>query len=300
MSNFKGPMYLLVCSIIWGSTFVAQSVGMDSIGPFSFNTARFIVGFIVLLPVTIIQIKKAINEREDYKKYIKTSILNGLTIGIFTGAASSFQQYGLLTASASKAGFLTALYIVLVPIIGIFFKKYRLKGNTIFAVALAMVGFYLLSIKGDFSIEKADVYLIICAVLYSFQIILIDVYDDYSNPIILSSMQLVPSIIMSIILMIIFKEQTTIVNLQNAMVPILYAGVLSLGVAYTFQIIGQKYTEPTLATLIMSLESVFAAITGYLFQHDVLSTRELIGCVIIFSAVIICQLDFKKRNKKTS
>ena len=298
MRNFKGPLYLLICSIIWGSTFVAQSVSMDSIGPFSFNVARFIVGFIALLPVTIFQIKKAAKERLDYKKYIKTSILNGLTIGVFTGLASSFQQYGLLSASASKAGFLTALYIVLVPIIGIAFKRSKLKGNSVFAVILAMVGFYLLSVKGDFTIEKADVYLIICAVLYSFQIILIDIYDDYSNPIILSSMQLVPSIIISFILMIIFKEQTTIINVQNAMIPILYAGVLSLGVAYTFQILGQKYTDPTLATLIMSLESVFAAIAGYLLQGDVLTSRELIGCTIIFAAVIICQVNFKKKEEK--
>ena len=294
MRDFKGPILLLICSIIWGSTFVAQSMGMDSIGPFSFNTARFIVGFITILPITLARIKTIKKQRpDDYKEFIKLSIINGLIIGIFTGAASSFQQYGLLTASASKAGFLTALYIVLVPIIGIFFKR-RINKRVIFAVTLAMFGFYLLSVKGDFTIEPADVYLIICAVLYSFQIILIDIFGDYSDPIILSQMQLVPSIIMSVILMIVFKEQTTISNIKDALIPILYAGVLSLGVAYTFQILGQKYTEPTIATLIMSLESVFAAITGYLFQNDILTTRELMGCVIIFIAVIICQIDFKK------
>ena len=293
MSNFKGPIYLLVCSIIWGSTFVAQSLGMDSLGPFSFNTARFLVGFITLLPIVLIRINKAKKTRSDFNKYVKTSILNGLTIGIFTGAASSFQQYGLLKASASKAGFLTALYIVLVPIIGLLFKR-RIQRNAIFAVTLAMVGFYLLSVKSDFTIELSDIYLIICAVLYSFQIILIDIYDDYSDPIIMSQMQLVPSFFMSLILMLIFKEQPTIMDFKSAAVPILYAGVLSLGVAYTFQIIGQKYTEPTLATLIMSLESVFAAITGYLFQNDILTTREFMGCVIIFISVIICQIDFKR------
>lgn len=266
---------------------------MDSLGPFSFNTARFLVGFITLLPIVLIRINKAKKTRSDFNKYVKTSILNGLTIGIFTGAASSFQQYGLLKASASKAGFLTALYIVLVPIIGLLFKR-RIKRNAIFAVTLAMVGFYLLSVKGDFTIELSDIYLIICAVLYSFQIILIDIYDDYSDPIIMSQMQLVPSFFMSLILMLIFKEQPTIMDFKSAAVPILYAGVLSLGVAYTFQIIGQKYTEPTLATLIMSLESVFAAITGYLFQNDILTTRELMGCVIIFISVIICQIDFKR------
>lgn len=293
MRDFKGPLLLLICSIIWGSAFVAQSLGMDSLGPFSFNTARFLVGFITLLPIVLIRINKAKKTRSDFNKYVKTSILNGLTIGIFTGAASSFQQYGLLKASASKAGFLTALYIVLVPIIGLLFKR-RIKRNAIFAVTLAMVGFYLLSVKGDFTIELSDIYLIICAVLYSFQIILIDIYDDYSDPIIMSQMQLVPSFFMSLILMLIFKEQPTIMDFKSAAVPILYAGVLSLGVAYTFQIIGQKYTEPTLATLIMSLESVFAAITGYLFQNDILTTRELMGCVIIFISVIICQIDFKR------
>ena len=272
---------------------MAQSLGMDSLGPFSFNTARFLVGFITLLPIVLIRINKAKKTRSDFNKYIKTSILNGLTIGIFTGAASSFQQYGLLKASASKAGFLTALYIVLVPIIGLLFKR-RIKRNAIFAVTLAMVGFYLLSVKSDFTIELSDIYLIICAVLYSFQIILIDIYDDYSDPIIMSQMQLVPSFFMSLILMLIFKEQPTIMDFKSAAVPILYAGVLSLGVAYTFQIIGQKYTEPTLATLIMSLESVFAAITGYLFQNDILTTREFMGCVIIFISVIICQIDFKR------
>lgn len=296
MRDFKGPLLLLICSIIWGSAFVAQSLGMDSLGPFSFNTARFLVGFISLLPIVLIRINKAKKTRSDFNKYVKTSILNGLTIGIFTGAASSFQQYGLLKASASKAGFLTALYIVLVPIIGLLFKR-RIKRNAIFAVTLAMVGFYLLSVKGDFTIELSDIYLIICAVLYSFQIILIDIYDDYSDPIIMSQMQLVPSFFMSLILMLIFKEQPTIMDFKSAAVPILYAGVLSLGVAYTFQIIGQKYTEPTLATLIMSLESVFAAITGYLFQNDILTTREFIGCVIIFISVVICQIDFKHLKK---
>lgn len=294
MRDFKGPILLLICSIIWGSTFVAQSVGMDSIGPFSFNTARFIVGFFAILPITLIRIKKLKKERpDDYKEFIKLSAINGFIIGIFTGAASSFQQYGLLTVSASKAGFLTALYIVLVPLIGLFFKR-KIDKRAIFAVILAMFGFYLLSVKGDFTIEPADIYLIVCAVLYSFQIILIDIFGDYSDPIILSQMQLVPAIIMSIVLMIVFKEQTTINNIKDALIPILYAGVLSLGVAYTFQILGQKYTEPTVATLIMSLESVFAAITGYLFQNDILTTRELMGCVIIFISVIICQIDFKR------
>lgn len=297
MRKLKGPLILLLTSIIWGSTFVAQSMGMETIGPFSYNAARFLVGLLVLTPLVIYSIIKAKKTKNEYKKYILQSYKCGMIIGVFTGLASNFQQHSLLTVSASKAGFLTALYIIFVPIIGLAFRK-KPKSNVIFAAILAMIGFYLLSVKGDFTIEKADYELIACAILYSIQITLIDVYAKDYDSIIISQAQIIPSLIISIIAIFVFKEKFSMTDVNNSLIPILYAGVLSLGVAYTLQIIGQKYTDPTAATIIMSLESVFAAISGYLFQHDILTSRELIGCVIIFVAVILSQIEFKKKSSE--
>ena len=294
MNQIKGTLILLITSIIWGSTFVAQSVGMDSIGPFAFNIARYITGLICLTPVVLFIIKRLKRKRKDYKKYVKFSYKAGILSGIFAGLAGNFQQHGMLVASASKAGFLTALYIVFVPIIAYIVFKKKTNSNTVVAVTLAIIGFYLLSVKGDFAIEISDLELIACAFCYSIQIVIIDKYAKDTEPIIFTQAQLIPSLFISIAAFIIFKEKFDIVNLQNAIIPILYAGIMSLSVASCLQVIGQKYSDPTVATIVMSLESVFAAIFGYLFQNDILSTREIIGCITIFLAVILSQIDPNK------
>lgn len=293
MRSLRGEMFLLLTAFIWGTAFVAQSMGMDHIGAFTFNAARSFVGafavFIIVLVNDKIQNKdKSIDKKHNNKLYIR----GGIICGLILFAASGFQQVGMQYTTAGKAGFITTLYIILVPIIGVFLKK-KAGAKVWISTIIAIVGIYLLSIKEGLTIGIGDTYVICCALVFSFHIIVVDKYSSITDVIKMSCVQLIVCGVSSLAVAIIF-ENINIDGLIKTIGPILYTGVLSSGVAYTCQMIGQKDTKPAVASILMSLEAVFAALGGWIILNERLSIKELIGCVLVFIAVIITQIPDKR------
>ena len=294
----SSAILLFMAAFIWGVAFVAQSVGMDYVGPFTFNGCRFLIGGLVLTPFALIREKKYEKSNiyqsmteEEQKRHLKTTLLGGLCCGVAICIASSFQQAGMLYTSVGKAGFITALYIVLVPVMGIFMKK-KVPAIVWMGVVLAAVGFYFLCITESFSINYGDVLLFLCAICFTFHILIIDYFAPKADGVALSCIQFWFSgiVCMSIAL---FKETPNISAIFAAAVPILYAGVMSCGVAYTLQILGQKHMKPAIASLILSLESVISVLAGWVILKEVLTGRQLLGCALVFSAVILAQIPVK-------
>lgn len=298
--NWKNPAMLLLAAFIWGSAFVAQSVGMDYVEPFTFNCVRSIVGGLVLIPCIYLLGKMRSSEETPEIKQTdqKTLVIGGVSCGVILCLASNAQQIGIQYTSVGKAGFITALYIVIVPILGMFLKR-RCGWKVWVSVMIALVGFYLLCMVGGFSLERGDIWLLCCAVLFSFHILVIDHFSPMVDGVKMSCIQFFTCGILSGMAMLV-TENPDISNILAAWGPILYAGVLSSGVAYTLQIVGQKNYNPTVATLLLSLESVFSVLTGWAVLHQKLSARELCGCVLIFIAVILAQLPDKKEDKKVA
>ena len=296
MKKWLGVGMLLLTAIIWGFAFVAQSVGMDYVGPFTFNFSRYLIGSAVLLPFVIINVKK---RKTVTKENRKITILGGIGCGIILFVASALQQFGVkYTSAVGKAGFLTALYIILVPVIGFFFGK-KSKAIIWISVGLATVGLYLLCVKEGFRFETADLILLACALGFSFHIIFIDYISPKTDGVIISCIQFAVSGIICLVASLLF-EKISLTDIVKGWMPILYAGVMSCGVAYTFQILGQKYVEPTRASLIMCLESVFSALGGMLILHEMMSLKEIIGCVVVFVGIIVAQFaDASSSPKKT-
>ena len=283
---------LLLTAFIWGVAFVAQSVGMDYIGPFTFNCVRSLIGGMVLIPLILfLRRKEQKNGNEEIRNYRKNTIAGGICCGFFLAVASSFQQFGIMYTTVGKAGFITALYIVIVPILGIFMKK-KVAPIVWASSVIAIIGFYMLSISGQVSINKGDILVLICAVLFSLHILVIDHFSPRGNSVAISCIQFFTSGIICGIGMLLF-ENPQISDIIEAYVPILYAGIMSCGVAYTLQIVGQKNMDPTVASLILSLESVFSALAGWLILGQSLSVKELIGCGLVFAAVLLAQLPQK-------
>lgn len=299
-----GSIMLLITSIIWGCAFVAQKVGMDYIGPFSFCGFRFLFSAFFLIIITIcrdlIFYKKLTLFKMERQKRNKI-FLGGILCGISLAIASNLQQYSIQETTAGKAGFITALYIVLVPILGIFIKK-KVKIVEWISVVIAFISLILLCFQkgelgGIFSIHSYDVGLLVCAIFFSIQILLIDYFAKDNDCLMMSTIQFIVCAIVSCLLMIIF-EKPQVDQVKNAMIPLLYAGIASGGIAYTLQFIGQKYTRPIVASIIMSLESVVSLLAGMIIINESLTSRELWGCVLMFMAIIISQIPFDKFNKK--
>ena len=288
---------LLLTAFIWGVAFVAQSVGMDYIGPFTFNCVRCIIGGLVLIPLIMVLKKKEPHQKseEEIKAYNTNSIIGGICCGICLCAASCFQQFGIMYTTVGKAGFITALYIIIVPILGIFIGK-KVAPIVWVSSVIAVIGFYLLSISGQVNINKGDILVLICAVLFSFHILVIDHFSPKGDGVTISCIQFLTSGVICGVLMFLF-ENPQITDILAAYLPILYAGVMSCGVAYTLQIVGQKNMDPTVASLILSLESVFSALAGWLILGQSLSMKELIGCGLVFAAVLLAQMPQKSPNK---
>lgn len=299
--KLKGNLMLLLTALIWGSSFVAQRAGMEYIGPFTFNGIRSIIGGVVLIPVIFLLSKTGADEakdadaapsgrqsEEDKKAQRKILFTGGLCCGIVLFIASSLQQHGVVYTTAGKAGFITALYIIIVPIMGLFIGK---KVNPIvwFCVALSACGLYLLCIKGDFSISKGDFLVLLCAVAFALHILVIDYFSPKTDGVKLSCIQFLVCGIISLVPM--FALETPVLSqILDCAIPILYAGVLSCGVAYTLQVVAQKDTNPTIAAMLLSLESVFAVLAGAVILHEHITSRELLGCIMMFAAIIIAQL----------
>jgi len=292
--NPKNGIALFLAALIWGVAFVAQSVGMDFMGPWTFNGVRFLMGATVLIPFIIFR-KRDNKQKNQYK--LHDTIKGGILCGLALTAATIIQQYGIMFTTVGKAGFITALYIVIVPILGIFFNR-KVSHLIWIGVLISATGLYLLSVKEGFSVSKGDVMILICAFLFSIQILLIDKYSPIANGIDLSFIEfLIAGIICTIVCLII--EHPTLSSLKSGMWPLLYTGILSTGGAYTLQIIGQKGMDPTISSLILCLESVVSVFAGWIILGQKLSGRELLGCFLVLIALIITQLPKKIEKNKT-
>ena len=307
-SKALGNTVLLVTAMIWGLAFVFQRTGMDYIGPMSFNAARHILASLALLVliVGLDAIKRKKGELpsqtmspEEFAAFKKNTLKGGLYCGAVLVFAASMQQLGLVSTSAGKAGFITAMYVVLVPVAGFIFLKKRTGKLQFFAVALATAGLYLLSVKEGFTIEKGDLYVMACALGYTLYILIVDKYAPVSDPVRMSFIQFAFAFVLTCIIVLFTEGPYSIYwhgpeeyfdSFRYAAVGILYCGIMSSGVGYTGQIVGQRYTDSVSASLIMCLESVFAALFGVLILDEQMSGRELLGCIIMFAAIIISQL----------
>ncbi|MCR5208812.1 MAG: DMT family transporter [Lachnospiraceae bacterium] len=294
---------LFITAIIWGLAFVAQSSGGDTAGPFTFNCIRSLLGSAVLVPVFLIFDRGKDKERYDRKTLVKA----GVICGVLMFFASNTQQLGInLGCDAGKAGFITATYILMVPVFGLFLKK-KCGWNVWLAVFLALVGLYMLCLKtGTGGIGIDDALVLLCAVCFTVHILTVDHFSPKVNGVKLSCIQFLVSGTLGIIPSFFLEVGTDSVSQRvwlshlmtaDAWIPILYAGIMSCGVAYTFQIIGQKGTDPAVASLIMSLESVFAALGGALILGERMTADELMGCCFMFAAIILAQIKFKRSRK---
>ena len=289
----RQSLLLLLTATIWGVAFVAQSVGMDYVGPFTFNVMRSIIGGVVLLPC--IALLRKINGKGNTEaakkmdgKERKTLFIGGIACGVLLCIASNLQQFGIMYTSVGKAGFITAFYIIIVPILGLLLGK-KCGLSVWISVMIALIGLYFLCITDGFSIGKGDSYVFLGALAFAIHILVIDYFTQFNDGVKMSCIQFFSCGIICFIPMILF-EHPEISTILLAWKPILYAGVLSCGVGYTLQMVGQKNMNPTVASLILSLESVISVIAGFLVLHQNLSQRELIGCALMFIAIILAQL----------
>lgn len=297
--SIKGKIILLIASILWGFAFVAQNKVANLVDTFTLNGIRCLLSALFLFPFVLIRKKKKTSELKPKKNLW----ISGIICGIFLCIAMNLQQFGISTypdgiASSGRSGFITALYVVFVPLMSLFFKK-KLHINNLISSILATLGMYLLCFNSKIdSIYIGDLIVMGCALAFSFQILFVDKYSNVVDGFQLSFLQFLTCGILSSILMFIF-EKPNLKNILSASLPILYLAIVSNGIGYTLQIIGQKYSKsPTIDSIIMSLESVFAAIGGAIFLKEQLTNRELIGCFILFLAVIIAQIPFHRLSKK--
>jgi len=288
---------LMLTALIWGTAFVAQSEGMNYVGGFTFNGCRFLLGGAVLIPCIFLLrklngqqwVKLTEEERKNQKKY---GIIGGICCGILLCLASSLQQFGIVHTTVGKAGFITACYIVIVPLLGIFLHR-KAGLNIWISVGIAAVGMYLLCITEDFVIGRGDFLMFLCAVGFSLHVLVIDYFSPKDDGVVISCIQFFTAGAISCIMMVLFENLDWSAVL-SAWLPILYAGVMSCGVAYTLQVVAQKDVEPARASLIMSLESVFSVLAGWAILGHSLSLRELFGCMLVFGAIMLAQMPVGK------
>ncbi|MDD3168454.1 MAG: DMT family transporter [Eubacteriales bacterium] len=304
--QLKGNLLLLTTAVIWGSAFVAQRVGMDFVGPLTFSFARFVLAVLVLIPVVSFMDQSAKRQtlegkaekkeltQEEQKQQKRTLVKASIVCGCVLFAANIFQQIGLVSTSAGKTGFITALYIVLVPLFSVVLK-HRPKLKSWIGVVLGTIGLYFLCITSAFTIAPGDLIVLIGAGFWAAHILVIDHFlTRVADPVRMSMYQFIVVAFISFVGMLIFEE-ASLSAILSAAVPIFYAGALSGGVGFTFQILGQRHTNPTVASLILSLEAVFAAVFGFLLLQEMMTPREIAGCLLMFIAIIVSQLPDRKK-----
>ena len=308
-NNARSIVYLSLTALIWGVAFVFQSMGNDYMRTFTFTSARYLLGFLVLLPVILIKYFHprflADNDEIPIKQVpVKLTITAGVLCGLALGTATVLQQYGLQTTTVGKAGFITALYIILTPIFGLFIGK-RCHFTIWIGAAIAVAGLYLLCITDGFSLSWGDALVMLCAVVFTFHIMMVDYFAPQTNGVLLSCIQFLVSGVVCGVLAFIF-ETPSLQQLQDGLIPVLYTGIMSSGVAYTMQILGQRNFNPTIAAMIMSLESVVSAVAsyiayamGFLTMDQSLTAMQIIGCVLMFAAVIFVQLPFDRLKRRS-
>lgn len=283
--KLKGSLLLLITAVVWGASFVSQSVGLDHMQPFSFNGLRSVIGGISLLPVIVF-----LRRREKHPLPLAKSVRSGLCCGTLLFIAGSIQQHAIQYTTAGKAGFITALYIIIVPILQLVTGQRPRRQVWICAFA-AIAGFWFLSVKEGFDIGRGDLMMLCCAFFFAVHIIVIDrLNGDDTDPVVMACTQFFAVGLLSLPGALIF-EHPTVSGVALSVVPLLYSGVAACSIGYTLQMVGQKTTPPAAATLIMSLESVFAVLFGWLLLHEQLSGREILGCALVFAAVIGAQIE---------
>ncbi len=305
--RFPNVIFLFLCAIIWGFGFIAQRLGNQHVGPFTFNGIRFLLGALTISPLLLVTRRSEQRETASLdltkakamaQKKRRAWLMGSLICGLALFAGASFQQIGLINTEAGKAGFITALYIILVPLIGLLLGK-RVGWNVWLGLALAVGGLYLLMVKGDFDIATSDLIILIGAFLWALHILSVDHFTEKVDGIRLAFGQFLVSGLFSFGIALL-RETISWPAIQEAMLPLLFSGVVVAGVAFTFQVLGQRGTNPTLAALIMSLEAVFAVIGGILFLNERMSPREWLGSGLMLIALIIAQVRFQNKSKVTT
>ena len=288
----KNALLLLLTSLIWGTAFVAQRVGVDFLGPFAFSAIRFIMGGIVLIPVVLLlnRIKKPEQKATEDKR---ATIIGGLICGVILALASNLQQIGIQYTTVGKTGFITALYIIIVPVIGLFFRQ-KASAKLWVSVLIALAGLYLLCMNGRFMLEFGDTLIFLCAIVFSVHILVIAHFGPRIDGVQMSCIQFLVAGVLSTVCMLLAEPLPTWELIQAAKIPLLYTGILSCGVAYTLQIVGQKNVNPTVASLILSLEAVISVIAAWIILNQSMSLREICGAGLMFIAIILAQLPEKR------
>lgn len=308
VSKSRNILLLLMTDLIWGTAFVAQSTGGDEVGAYAFNCIRFLIGALVLIPVIKLLDKGGYtSNRPRTRDERRVLWLGGICCGISLCLASNLQQVGItMGTEAGKAGFLTATYILMVPVIGLIFKR-KCGAKIWLGVGITLIGMYLLCVNGEFYLRKQDILLILCALCFAIQILFIDHFSPMVDAVRLSCIEFLITGIGSAIPMFIvdmkhsaagIMQWSHVLSSRSAWIAILYAGVLSSGVAYTLQVVGQKGLNPTFASMLMSLESVVSVFAGWIILGQELSLREIAGCGMIFAAIIIAQIPGRKTITK--
>ena len=298
MMKLKNNLLLVLAALIWGVAFVAQSVGMEYVGPFTFNAVRFLIGGLVLVPCIFFLDRRERKERGEkileQREARRTLLLGGLCCGLCLTVASTLQQFGIMYTTVGKAGFITALYMIIVPVIGIFLGK-KLALPVWVSVGLGVAGMYLLCITESFHINFGDLLVLLCSICFAGHILVIDYFSPRADGVKMSCIQFFICGIICAVPMLLLEHPSLTVIL-NAWQPILYTGILSCGVAYTLQIVAQKGTNPVAASLLLSLESVFSVLAGWLILGQRMSVREIFGCVLVFAGIILVQIPWMTRD----
>lgn len=300
--NLKGSIMLAVATVIWGTAFVFQEEASEYIGAFTLNCLRSIVGAIVLIPVALLMKSIRVKKTGVKEKLLtKSTIVGGICCGVALAVAANLQQVGIIfnaelaEGDSGKAGFITAMYIIFVPVVAVFGGQ-KLRFSVVAAVLVGVLGLYFISVKDGFTVAKGDFFILLCAIAFTGHIMVIDRFTAKADGVMLSLIQFVAAAVISGVLALVFERDTaTISNISAAAMPILFCGVMSSGVAYTLQIIGQKYSEATVASLIMSLESLFAMLAACIFYLKVPTLREGIGCVLMMIAIFVVETPFADR-----
>lgn len=298
--KLQSSLLLTLAALIWGTTFVAQSSGMNYIGGFTFNTFRYLIGGIVLLPYIVSYLIRDSEYQkagaDGCKARRKLEIKGGICCGIVLFAASGLQQFGIAFTTVGKAGFITALYIIIVPLLGLFLHK-KVGINVWSSVVIAAVGMYLLCINENLAIGKGDLLVFFCAIGFSVHILVIDYFSPRGNSFVISCVQFFTAGALSGLCMLLFEDFSWSA-VAGAAFSLLYAGVFSSGIAFTLQVVAQKNVEPTLASLLMSLESVFSLVAGWLILGQKMTPKELLGSALVFGAIILAQIPIEMFGRK--
>jgi len=297
MENSKKTIsyiFLWTAAIIWGFAFVAQRIGMEFIGPFTFNGIRFALGALTLIPILYFS-KGVKTELKPSKKYKIPLIVGGSLAGLALFLGASLQQVGIVNTTAGNAGFITSLYVIITPLLGIIFKQ-KLTKQVWMGVVLATIGLYFLSVNGNFVIGKGDLFVLMGAFFFACHVLFISWISPQFNVLKISIIQFSVTSVLSMIIAV-FTEQIEWASIYQAAIPIIYGGMFSVGIAYTLQVAGQRHTKPSLAAIILSFEALFAAVGGWFLLDEIFNTREIFGCLLMLIGIIIAQIKFKKKSK---